>query len=100
MDNVSRRTILGRAQFMSKYVSLVVFFEFALLYFSFIGGDLFMKYNIPLALLAAIRTLAERVNTEFTVMPMSLLCSHFCKDLPSASSDRAIRRPGETPIDS
>ncbi len=32
-----------------------------------------MKYNIPLALLAAIRTLAERVNTEFTVMPMSLI---------------------------
>ncbi len=36
-----------------------------------------MKYNIPLALLAAARTLAEGVNAVFTVMPRSLICSHF-----------------------
>ncbi len=43
-------------------------------------NDLFMKYNIPLALLAAIRTLAVGVNAEFTVMPRLLICSHFCID--------------------
>ncbi len=58
-----------------------------------------MKYNIPLALLAAARTLAEGVNAAFTVMPRSLNCSHFCCDLPAASSDRAIRSPGVPPID-
>ncbi len=61
--------------------------------------DLFMKYNIPLALLAAARTLAEEVNAAFTVMPRSLISSHFCSDLPAASSGRAIRRSGVPPID-
>ncbi len=61
--------------------------------------DLFMKYNILLALLAAAKTLAEGMNAEFTVMPRSLICSHFCSDLPAASSDRAIRRSGVPPID-
>ncbi len=37
-----------------------------------------MKYNIPLALLVAVRTLAEGVNAEFTVMPRSLICSQTC----------------------
>ncbi len=60
----------------------------------------FMKYNIPLALLAAVKTLAEGANAEFTVMPRSLIGSHFCNDLPSASSDKAIRWLGEPPIDS
>ncbi len=32
-------------------------------------NDLFMKYNIPLALLAATRTFAEGVNAAFTEMP-------------------------------
>ncbi len=40
-------------------------------------NDLFMKINTPLALLAAARTLAARVNAVFTVMPRSLICSHF-----------------------
>ncbi len=53
-----------------------------------------MKYNIPLALLAAARTLAEGVDAAFTVMPRSLISSHFCSDLPAASSGRAIRRSG------
>ncbi len=57
-------------------------------------NDIFMKYNIPLALLAAVRILAEAVNAEFTVMLRSLICSHFCNDLPSGFSNRAIRRSG------
>ncbi len=61
--------------------------------------DLFMKYNIPLALLAAARTLAERVNAAFTVMPRSFISSHFCSNLPAASSGRAIRRSGVPPIE-
>ncbi len=36
-------------------------------------NDLFMKYSIPLALLAAIRTFAEGVKAEFTIMPSSLI---------------------------
>ncbi len=40
-----------------------------------------MKYNIPLALLAAARTLAEGVKAAFTVMPRSLISSHFCSNL-------------------
>ncbi len=61
--------------------------------------DLFMKYNIPLALLAAARTLAEGVNAAITVMPRSLISSHFSSDLPAASSGRAIRRSGVPPIE-
>ncbi len=59
----------------------------------------FIKHSIPLALLAAVRTFAEGVNAEFTVMPRSLICSHFCNNLTLASSDRAIRRPGVPPLD-
>ncbi len=62
-------------------------------------NDRFMKYNIPLALLAAVRTLAEGVNAEFAAMLMPLICSHFLNHLPPASSDRAIRRSGEPPFD-
>ncbi len=62
-------------------------------------NDLFMKYNIPLALLAAVRTLAEGVNAEFIVMPRKLICSHFCNDLPSAFSGRAMSRSEEPPFD-
>ncbi len=58
-----------------------------------------MKYNIPLALLAAARTLAEGVNAAFAVMPRSLISSHFCSDLAAAASDRAIRRSGVPAID-
>ncbi len=58
-----------------------------------------MKYNIPLALLVAARTLAEGVNAAVTVMPRSLICSHFSNGLPSASSDRAFRRLGMPPMD-
>ncbi len=58
-----------------------------------------MKYNIPLASLAAARTLAEGVNAAFTVIPRSLTGSHFCSDLPAASSGRAKRRSGVPPID-
>ncbi len=39
-------------------------------------NDLFMKYSIPLALLAAVRTFAESVNFEFTVMLRSLIYNH------------------------
>ncbi len=62
-------------------------------------SDRFKKYNIPLGLLVAVRTLAEGVNAEFTVMPRSLISAHFCNNLPSASSDRTIRRSGVPPID-
>ncbi len=69
--------------------------------FSFVRhvNDLFMKYKIRLALLVADRTLAEGVNVEFTVKPRPLICSHFCSDLPSTSSDRDLRWSGEPPID-
>ncbi len=49
-------------------------------------NDLFMKYSILLALLAVLRTLADEVNAEFTVIPRSLIFSHFVISLPSASS--------------
>ncbi len=52
-------------------------------------NDLFMKYNILLALLAVGRTLADGVNPELTVMPGPLICSHFCNGLTSTSSDRS-----------
>ncbi len=53
-----------------------------------------MKNSIVLALLVAVRTLAEGVNAEFTVMPRSLICSHFCNDLPEASSDTGYTKIG------
>ncbi len=62
-------------------------------------NDLFMKYNIPLPLLVTVRTLDEGVTAKFTLMPRSLIWSHFCYDLPSASSDKVIRRSGVPPID-
>ncbi len=40
-------------------------------------NDLYMKYSIPLALFAAVKTFADGVNVEFTVIPRSLICSHF-----------------------
>ncbi len=43
-------------------------------------NDLFIKYSIPLALLVAVRIFVEEVNTEFTVMPRSLIYSAFCID--------------------
>ncbi len=39
------------------------------------ANDLFMKYSIPLALLAAVRTFADGVNAEFTVIPRSRISS-------------------------
>ncbi len=62
-------------------------------------NGLMVEYNIPLALLAAVRILAEGVNAEFAVMPRSLICSHFCNDLSPASSHKAIQRSREPPID-
>ncbi len=62
-------------------------------------NDLLMKYSITVALLAAVRTFAEVVNAEFTVLPRSLFCSHFCIDLPSVSLDRTIRISGVPPIE-
>ncbi len=62
-------------------------------------NDVFIKYSIPLALLVAVRIFAEEVNTEFTVMPRSLICSTFCIDLPTASSTRIIRRSGAPHVD-
>ncbi len=60
---------------------------------------LFKKKRIPLASLATVRTLAEKVNAEFTVMPRSLIGLHFYIDLPPSTSDRAIRKLGEPPTD-
>ncbi len=37
------------------------------------ANDFFMKYNISLALLAAVRKFDEDVNAEVTVMPRSLI---------------------------
>ncbi len=34
-----------------------------------------MKYSILLALFAAVRTFADGVNAEFTVIPRSLICN-------------------------
>ncbi len=48
--------------------------------------QLFMKYSIPLALLAAVRTFADGVNAAFTVIPRSSNCSHFVFSLAPASS--------------
>ncbi len=62
-------------------------------------NELFMKCKNPLALFSAAKTLAEGVNAAFTVLSRSLICSHFCNDLPAASSDRAKRRSGVSPID-
>ncbi len=58
-----------------------------------------MKYSIPLALFAAVRTFANGVNAEFTVIPRSLICPHFVINLPSASSERTRRLSGGPPID-
>ncbi len=44
-------------------------------------NDLFMKYNIPLALLAATRTFAEGVNAAFTEMQVFNLLA-FLQRLP------------------
>ncbi len=62
-------------------------------------NDLFMKYSIPLDLLAAVRAFAEGVNVVFTVMPRSLICSHFVIRLTSVSSDRTRRWSGGPPSD-
>ncbi len=61
--------------------------------------NLLMKYNIPQALLTTVMTLAEGVDAEFRGMLRSLICSQFCSDLPSASSDKARRRSGGPPIE-
>ncbi len=45
-------------------------------------NDRFMKDSIPLTLLAAVRTFADGVNAEFTVIPRSLICSHFVINSP------------------
>ncbi len=62
-------------------------------------NDLFMKYSIPQYLLAAVRTFAKGVNAELTVMPRSLICSHFCIKLPFTPLDRTRRWSGGPPID-
>ncbi len=60
---------------------------------------LYNPTNLKFPNQAPCRTLAEGVNAVFTVMPRSLICSHFCSDLPAASSDRVIRKLGVPPID-
>ncbi len=62
-------------------------------------NDLFMKYSIPQYLLASVRTFPKGVNAELTVLPRSLICSHFCIELPSAPSDRIRRWSGGPPFD-
>ncbi len=42
---------------------------------------LLMKYSIPLAWFAAVKTFADGVNAEFTVKPRSLMCSHFLSSI-------------------
>ncbi len=49
-----------------------------------------MKYNFPLALLAAARTLAEGVNAAFTVMPRSLISSQRLISSPSWSTGHPV----------
>ncbi len=58
-----------------------------------------MKYSIPLALFAAVRTFTDGVNAEFTVIHRSLICSHFVICSPFASSERTRRSSGWPPID-
>ncbi len=60
---------------------------------------LLMKYSIPLALFAAVRTFADGVNAEFTVISRPLICSHFVICSPFASSERTRRSSGWPPID-
>ncbi len=43
-----------------------------------------MKYNIHIALIAAVRTFADKVNAEFTFIPRSLICSPFFISSPFA----------------
>ncbi len=62
-------------------------------------NDLFLKYSIPLALFAVVRTFADGVNAEFTVIHRSVICEHFLISLPSASSERTRRWSGGPPID-
>ncbi len=61
--------------------------------FSFVRhvNVLFMKYSIPLALLAVVRAFADGVNAEFTVIVRSLICLHFVISSPFASSERTRR---------
>ncbi len=40
-------------------------------------NDLFMRYSVPLTLFAAVKTFADGVTAAFTVIPRSLICSHF-----------------------
>ncbi len=54
-------------------------------------NDLFMKYSIPLDLFAAVRTLTDGLNAEFTVIPRSLICSHFVISSPFTFSERTRR---------
>ncbi len=54
-------------------------------------NDLFMKCSIPQALLAAVRTFADGVNVEFTVIPRSLICSHFVISLPALNGMSHLR---------
>ncbi len=42
---------------------------------------LLMKYSIPLAWFAAVKTFADGVNAGFTVKPRSLMCSHFLSSI-------------------
>ncbi len=59
----------------------------------------FKKYSIPLALLTAVRALAEGLKSEFTIMKRSLIRSNLWINSLSFSSDRARRNPEGPPID-
>ncbi len=54
-------------------------------------NDHLMKYSIPQALFAAVRKFADGVNAEFTVIPRSLICSHFVICSPFATSERTCK---------
>ncbi len=43
-------------------------------------NDLLMNYSIPLAMFAAVRTFADGVNAEFTVIPRPFTIRFFGKD--------------------
>ncbi len=62
-------------------------------------NELLIKYSIPLALLAAVRTFADGVNAEFTVIPRLLICSHYVICSPFTSSKTTRRCSGWPPID-
>ncbi len=62
-------------------------------------NDLFIKRSIPFASLDAVRILAEGLNTDFMIMPKSLICWKIWINSLSPCSDIAKRKLGRTPTE-